>query len=242
LAVAKPVRLCVPLTSPQAVRHTSAVLWPCGDDDTSVPGLVLAHGAGTDLTDTLLRAASRGLSARGFPVLTFNFAYAEAGRGRPDPAGRLERAFRDAITVARDTIGDRPIVLGGRSMGGRIGSHVAAQGEPCAGLVLLGYPLHPAGRAERLRTEHWPSLRVPTLFVQGDRDRLCPLDLLDRERTERLTGAPSRLHVVAGADHGFALPKSDARAAETILEEIVDAVAAWLDTVVRRRTPGTLAS
>lgn len=223
-------RLRVPLRAPQAVTHTSAVLWWPRDGSRRI-GLVLGHGAGTDLSNPVLLTVGRGLADRGYPVLTFNFPYAEAGRKQPDPPARLESAFRDAISVASEAMGGRALVLGGRSMGGRIASRLAAQGEPCAGLVLLGYPLHAARRPERLRTDHWPQVTVPVLFVQGDRDRLCDLTLLERERRAHLTGTDSRLHVVAGADHAFAVRKSDGRGPGAVLDEIVGAVGDWLDTM-----------
>ncbi len=222
-------RLRFALTPPQAVSHASAVVYrPLSDGGRAA--FVLAHGAGTDLTNQLLRSVARGVAGRGYPVLTFNFAYAEAGRKRPDPAVRLEVAFRDALRFARTVLfTDRPLLLGGRSMGGRIASHLAAQGEPCAGLALLGYPLHPPGRAEKLRTAHWPQLRVPLLFVQGDRDRLCDLDLLAREREAHLRQAPSRVHVVRNGDHGFSVPAADGRTAAEVRTEVIAAVADWAD-------------
>lgn len=221
-------RLRVPLRPPQAVAHTSAVLW-CPRDQRRRVGLVLGHGAGTDLSNPVLLAVGRGLADRGYPVLTFNFAYSETGRKQPDPPARLESAFRDAITVAGEAMDGRALILGGRSMGGRIASRLAATGEPCAGLVLLGYPLHAARRPERLRTDHWPQLTVPILFVQGDRDRLCDLALLERERRAHLTATDSKLHVVAGADHAFSVRKADGRGPGAVLEEIVGAVGDWLD-------------
>lgn len=223
-------RLRVPLRPPQAVAHTSAVLWTPQTDRGGL-GLVLGHGAGTDLTNPVLLAVGRGLADHGHPVMTFNFAYAEAGRKPPDRPARLEAAFLDAIGVAEHEMGGRSTVLGGRSMGGRIASQLAAQGQPCAGLVLLGYPLHAARRPERLRTDHWGDLAVPILFVQGDRDPLCDLDLLERERRRHLSHVDSTVHVVAGADHSFAVRKADGRGASAALDEIVTVVASWLDAV-----------
>lgn len=219
-------RLRVPLSTPQACADTGAVCWS-PPWETGQPGLVLAHGAGTDVTDSVLCAVGRGLANRGHPVFVFNFPFAEVGRKRPDPQSRLEAAYRDAATAAAKHLGDRPLVLGGRSLGGRMASHLAAEGWPCAGLVLLGYPLHPIDRPERLRTGHWPALEVPVLFVQGDRDRLCDLDLFSHEREARLA-APSRLHVIPGADHGFAVRQRDGRSLREVLDEVVDAVADWL--------------
>ncbi len=217
------------MTSPQAVTHTSAVLWQ-PDEDRGGLAFVLGHGAGTDFTNPLLRTVGRGLAEHGFPVMVFNFPYTEAGRKRPDPAPRLEAAYRDALVTAQEALGaDRPLVLGGRSMGGRIASHLAADGVRCAGLVFLAYPLHPAGRPEKLRTGHWPSLGVPLLFLSGDRDRLCDLALLDRERSAHLRGVAHRLHVLTGADHGFAVRKSDGRTDGEVLAEIIGVMAEWAE-------------
>jgi predicted alpha/beta-hydrolase family hydrolase len=217
------------MTSPQAVTHCGAVLWQPEEDRDGL-AFVLGHGAGSDFTNPLLRAVGRGLAERGFPVMAFNFPYAEAGRKRPDPAIRLQAAYRDAVVTAAEALGAaRPLVLGGRSMGGRIASHLAADGVRCAGLAFLGYPLHPAGRPEKLRTGHWPALGVPLLFVSGDRDRLCDLDLLDRERAAHLRGVAHRLHIVAGADHGFSVRKADGRSDVEVLTEIIDVLAEWAE-------------
>jgi uncharacterized protein len=232
LPAAVTTRLRVPLTAPQAVTHTSAVVWePKPRPRRPRVGVVLAHSAGTDMTNVVLCGLARGLAQRGHVVATFNFAYAEANRRRPDPGPRLEAAFRDVLAMMRDRLGKVPPVIGGRSLGGRIASQLTAQGERCAGLLLLGYPLHPAGKPDRLRTGHWPELRGPILFVQGDRDRLCDLALLEQERPDKLAGADSRLHVVAGADHGFAVRKADGRSALEVLGEVVEVTAAWMQGV-----------
>jgi uncharacterized protein len=243
------VRLRVPLTSPQATTSTSAVLWRPARD-AGGPGIVLGHGAGSDLTSQVLLAVGRGLAARGYPTVAFNFAYAEAGRRRPDPPARLEQAYRDVIAAAAEAMGGRPLVLGGRSMGGRIASRLAAQGEPCAGLLLLGYPLHQRQRVEergrpipreRLRTAHWPEITVPSLFVQGDRDALADLGLLHRELRRQMTAGVSRTHVVAGADHSFGVRKMDGRTPAEVLAEVVEAAADWLDGLSSDLGPSILA-
>jgi predicted alpha/beta-hydrolase family hydrolase len=229
----RPERLRLPLTAPQAVADTSALLWrPSGES--ARPGLVLGHSAGTPVTDPLLGRIAAGLAGHGHPVLAFNFAYSEAGRRPPDPAARLEAAFGDAVAFARPLL-EGPLLLGGRSMGGRIASHLAARGEPCGGLVLLGYPLHPARRPERLRTAHWPDLRVPMLFVQGDRDRLCDLDLLERERRRLLGRVDARVHPLAGADHGF---RVRGRPPQRVTDEVVAVVAGWLATLALQNASG----
>ncbi|MGH8886267.1 MAG: alpha/beta hydrolase family protein [Egibacteraceae bacterium] len=235
-----PAALRIPLSPPQAVSETDATLWPPGKSDGRA-AVILAHGAGTDHAWPMLRAIASGLAATDHPVLTFNFAYAQAGRRRPDPAPRLITAWRDVIAGARDRLGaERPLVIGGRSMGGRIASLLAAQGVrgsppanqgvSCAGLLLLGYPLHPAGRPEQLRTTHWPALRVPILFVQGDRDALCRTDLLAHERAAHLGHVRSDLHVVAGGDHSF---KVRGRPQDAVVAEIVSVATAWLASLAR---------
>lgn len=229
-------RVRIPLSAPQVLPDTGAVVWgPPGEGDQ--PGVVLAPGAGTDITNPMLRAVGKGLAAHGHPVALFNFGYAEAGRRRPDPTARLERAYRDVLAKIRGRWGDRPLVIGGRSMGGRIASHLAADGQPCAGLLLLSYPLSPRRRAgeeaptARLRTGHWPRLRVPTLFVQGNRDALCDLTVLERERAAHLDPTLTDLHVVEGADHSFEVRKRDGRSAAEVHQEVVEAAAAWLAKV-----------
>jgi uncharacterized protein len=220
----QPLRLRLPLRQPQAVGDTTVLCWrPAGGAGQARPGVVLAPGAGSQVSGAALGGVAAGLAARGHPVLAFNFAYAERRRPFPDPPARLESAWRDAVAFARARLRG-PLVLGGRSMGGRIATHLAAAGEPCAGLALLAYPLHPPGQPQRLRTDHWPQLTVPVLFVQGDHDELCDLDLLERQRRERLGGAPSRLHLLPGADHDFQVPGRDR---DDVLDEVAAVVAGW---------------
>lgn len=236
-------RLRVEFTSAQAASSTSAVLLrprapvsgPEEAQGARKAAFVLAHGAGTDRTHPFQQAVARGLAERGHPAVLFNFGYTEAGRRRPDPMARLEAAYRDVAAAARARLPGRPLVLGGRSMGGRVASHLAAAGEACDGLVFLGYPLHPAGRPERLRTEHWPRITVPVLFVTGERDRLCDLALLEAER-RRLAAVDHRLHVVAGADHGFKVRASDRREPGEVVAEVTETVAGWTAAVLAAGT------
>lgn len=235
MAPAEPQRVRFALRPPQAVTATDAIVWS-PQPGTDRPGLVLAHGAGTDLTDPALRAVGRGLGERGVPVMAFAFPYATARRRRPDPMPRLESAYADAVGEAQRRFGHRPLALGGRSLGGRVASHLVAQGQTAAGLCLLSYPLHPAGQPERLRTGHWDRLTVPTLMISGDRDRLCDLALLDQQIA--LMPAPPRVHVVAGADHAFAVRKRDAREVADVLREVVDVADHWLRSLApQRRDP-----
>lgn len=191
--------------------------------------VALAPGAGTAMDNPLLVAVAEGLAARGHVVMRFNFPYREKGSRRPDPTKTLVATWRAAADALRAR-GDRRLVIGGRSMGGRMASMLAAEGYACDGLVFLGYPLHPAGKPGQLRDAHLPDVRAPMLFVQGTRDALCDLALL-QPVLARL-GGRARLHEVAGADHGFEVRKSDGRAPEGVLAEVIDAAADWIAEVV----------
>jgi hypothetical protein len=168
-----------------------------------------------------------GLAREGNVAVKFNFPYTEARRRAPDPRAVLERCFEAVLeAVARDsTIAPAWIAIGGKSLGGRIASYLAAGGAPVRGLVLLGYPLHPAGRPERLRSDHLPRIKVPMLFVQGTRDPLCDLALL-RPLLAHLPHAT--LHTIEGADHSFRVPRRDGRSDADVWAEIVAVAARWL--------------
>ena len=136
---------------------------------TSPSGLLLTHGAGGDSNHRLLVALEEQLE---LPVWRMDFPYRREGRRAPDRAPKLITALRDEVAVAAERLGVEPdrLAFGGRSMGGRICSMAVAEGLPASAVILLSYPLHPPGKPEMLRVDHWPDLRVPTLFVNGDRD------------------------------------------------------------------------
>ena len=145
-----------------------------GPDRGADRAVLLAHGAGSDRDGSALIAVADALSVAGVPSLRFDYPYKAAGRRAPDRPPKLEAATREAAAelVGRSGVAPERIVLGGRSMGGRICSMVVAADDdpvPALGLLLLGYPLHPAGKPERRRDEHFPRLRVPVLFVSGTR-------------------------------------------------------------------------
>jgi hypothetical protein len=194
--------------------------------------LILAHGAGNDMTAPLLLAVAEGLAARGVTVLRFNFLYKEAGKKAPDPMPKLELVYQAAIEAMR---ADEPkcLFLGGKSMGGRVASMLAAKGTACDGLVFLGYPLHPAGRPEKLRDAHLPQIKAPMLFVEGTRDALCDLALL-RPVLARLKKRAS-MHVVDGGDHSFDLLKSAGRTRESVHAEIITAIHGWIEDRAKPR-------
>jgi predicted alpha/beta-hydrolase family hydrolase len=206
-------------------RHFSA--------GTSAPLLVLAHGAGADQRHRFMVAAARRLSERGVSVVTFNFLYTERKRQAPDRAPILEATWTtvlDAVVGRLDP--SETIAIGGKSMGGRIASQVAASKPESEawrrvrGLVLLGYPLHPPGQPERPRAAHLPAIEIPILLVQGTRDAFGA-----RDEVEPVFGA-LKAHVdyefIEGGDHSFGVPKSSGHTEADILDRVADRVAAWI--------------
>jgi predicted alpha/beta-hydrolase family hydrolase len=182
--------------------------------------LVLGHGAGYNLNTKLLVDVGRALAERGIAALRFNFPYTEAGRRAPDPQPRLEACYRAvAEAVAADT--PRPF-LGGKSMGGRIASHLVADGFEACGLVFLGYPLHPPGKPERIRDAHLKGIDAPMLFLQGTRDPFATPELL-RATLESLKSA--RLVEIEGGDHSF---KVKGRSTEEVTADLVEHIAAFI--------------
>jgi len=190
--------------------------------------VILAHGAGGDMHTPFLSAVHEGLAERGYTAVKFNFPYKEAGRRVPDPTPVLEACYDrviEALRADRD-LGAARIVIGGKSLGGRMASHVAARGATVAGLLFLGYPLHPPGKPDKLRVAHLSAIRAPMLFFAGTRDPLCRLDLL-RGTLGRLPVAVT-LHVVEGGDHSFVVPKPLQRAPRAVWDEIVTVSGQWL--------------
>jgi uncharacterized protein len=169
-----------------------------------IAAAALAHGAGAGMDHPFVAGAADGLAAAGIATMRFNFPYMEGGRRVPDPTPVLLDAWNEAITVLAGRGPGLPMIIGGKSMGGRIASMLAAaQGDGFRGtaLVFFGYPLHPAGRTDRLRDAHLPRIRVPMLFLQGTRDALARLDLI--ESVVRRLAPRARLHAVPDADHSF---------------------------------------
>ena len=188
--------------------------------------VVLAHGAGGDMRSPFMDSVAAALARGGVRVLRFNFPYAEAQRRAPDRAAVLESAWRSALDRARTEARGRPVVAGGKSMGGRIASQVVAAGERVAGLVFLGYPLHPPGKPERMRAAHLREISAPMLFVEGTRDPFCPLPTL-REVLAGL-GARTTVEVVEGGDHSFKVPSSAGRSVAEAWEDVARRVALWV--------------
>jgi uncharacterized protein len=186
--------------------------------------IVLAHGAGAGQQSPFMVALGRGFGRRGVAAATFDFPYMTARRRVPDRAPVLEAAWRQAIAAGRTTFGPLPLFLGGKSMGGRIASQVAAGGDtgPLAGLVFFGYPLHPPAKPGQRRDAHLPQIAAPVLFVQGERDAFGAAEEI---RALLPSLARATLHVIAGGDHSL---KAPGRAQPHALEEALDAACGWI--------------
>ena len=187
------------------------------------PLLILAHGAGSDLTHPFMTDVARGLGEQGLYVCRFNFAYTEAGRKAPDRAPVLEETYLGVVEAVRGR--RRRFFIGGKSMGGRIAAHVAPRVAGLNGLVFLGYPLHPPGRPDRLRDAVLRDAGVPMLFVEGTRDPFCPLGTLEPVLAEI---ADADLHVIEDGDHSFNVPRSSGRSTDDARAELIAAVARWI--------------
>jgi len=187
--------------------------------------LVVGHGAGGSMYTPELVTFSEAMAARGIGAVRFNFPYAEARRRTPDRPGVLEACYR-AVAGQVGQAADR-LLLGGRSMGGRIASHLVAAGFAAAALVFLSYPLHPPGQPDRLRDKHLYGITIPMLFLQGTRDAFAQPALLQRTLAKLPTAT---LHPVENADHGL---RVTGRPSDEIISELVETTAAWIDRTLR---------
>ena len=199
---------------------------------TGTPGralFVCAHGAGGHSQDRGMSALAEALRNCGFDLVRFNFLYREQGRRAPDTMPRLKACFDAVVARARAELAPRTLVIGGRSMGGRAASMLAAEGFACDALLLLAYPLHPAGKPDKLRDAHLEDIRVPVCCFNGTRDALCTRDLMDGALDK--VGPNWEMHWLEGADHSFHVLKSSGRTDTDVLHEICDASAAWIERV-----------
>jgi len=217
--------------------RTTALVYPANPaaprDAASRATLILGHGAGAGQRSGFMISVSGALAALGLDVVTFNFLYTEQQRRIPDRPPVLEACYRSVIDAVRREVDSARVFtfIGGKSMGGRIATQVAAADPdlPIAGVVLLGYPLHPPGRAEQRRDKHLPSVGRPMLFVQGSRDSFgTPAELspvlasLDK----------AALHVVEGGDHSFKLSRTDPAKQAAVFGIIERAIVAWMNGVI----------
>jgi predicted alpha/beta-hydrolase family hydrolase len=191
-------------------------------------GIVLAHGAGAGQDHPWMVRMRNGLASAGRAVLTFDYAYIAAGRRSPDRPPRLLDVHAAAFEAMAGRV--ERVVLAGKSMGGRMASHlVGDRGFDAAGLVYYAYPLVPLGKGEPRPTDHLDRITVPQLFFAGTRDRLSPPPLVE-EIVRRLPSA--EMVIVAGADHSFRVPKQSGRSDEETMADLVATTAAWMDRVL----------
>jgi predicted alpha/beta-hydrolase family hydrolase len=183
------------------------------------------------MADSGVLGLAEQLRRRGFHVVRFNFLYKEKGSRRPDPMPRLKECVAAVAAHACREIAPQALILGGRSMGGRAASMLAADGFSCAGLLLLAYPLHPAGKPEELRDAHLAKIAVPVLCLNGTRDMLCRRDLMEAV-ADRLRGRWT-MHWLEGADHSFHVLRSSGRSDEDVLGEIAEASGNWVSSLGR---------
>lgn len=208
------------------------VAWdpPIGDETGAV--FVCAHGAGGQMNDRSILAATHALRDRGIATVRFNFLYRERGSGRPDPMPKLLACWQAVVASVRTKLAPDLLVLGGRSMGGRAASMLVADGDACDGLLLLAYPLHPPGQPDKLRVEHLPRITVPVLCINGTRDPFCEPPLM--ERTLAGLGPNWQMLWLDGADHSFHVLKSSGRTDRDVLQEVADTTSRWLQTISKR--------
>lgn len=211
-----------------------------GDLGAAGPVCLLAHGAGVPMDHALMADFAGRLARRGLTTVRFNYPYTErrareGGRRPPDRMPKLLAAHSAALDWLRERAPDRPVILGGKSMGGRASSLLLAGAGPASaesleavrGAFFWGYPLHPPKKPEQLRTDHWPQLEHPCLFLQGTRDPLCPLDSLKRE-LPKLAG-PRDVHVVDGGDHSLEVLKRSGLDQDAVFDAVADRVWSWAE-------------
>jgi predicted alpha/beta-hydrolase family hydrolase len=192
---------------------------------------VMAHGAGAGMKHPFLAAVAAGLKARGIASLRYQFPYMEAGGKRPDPPKLAQAAVRAAVVEAARRLPELPLMAGGKSFGGRMTSQAqAAVPLPgVRGLAFLGFPLHPPGRPSRDRADHLFDVKIPMLFLQGTRDALADLHEL-RPLCEALAPRAS-LQLFENADHSFHVPARSGRTDRQVLDDLLEAFAAWVDAL-----------
>ena len=215
----------------------TALVYPADKKNHAGITVVLGHGAGANQASGFMRMFAKGLASRGLDVMTFNFIYMEQGRSVPDQKPKLEACFRAVIETAlkHKKLKKNALVIGGKSMGGRIASQVMAGEEreafagDVAGLVFLGYPLHPPGQSLKLRVEHLEHIHKPMLFVQGTRDALGTPDEI-QPYIKNLRPA-AKIYAIEGGDHSFRAPKKFGMPQEQVFESAMDEIDRWVRSI-----------
>lgn len=211
---------------------TVSALWQ--ESTGAGPCLVLAHGAGAGMTHPAMATAADGLARRGVATLRYQFPFMERGAKRPDSPPLAQATVRAAVDAARELAAGRALFAGGRSFGGRMtsGAEAASPLPGLAGLVFFAFPLHPAGRPGRERAAHLAAIGRPMLFLQGTRDTLADLALLQATVAE--LGPRATLELAPDADHTFHVPARTGRRDPDVLAALLDAAAAWMAAQAKR--------
>lgn len=194
--------------------------------------LVLAHGAGAGMSHPFMETVATGLAARGIATLRYQFPYMEKGSKRPDAPAVAHAAVRAAVGEAARRCPQLPLVAGGKSFGGRMTSQAQATAPlpDVRGLAFLGFPLHPPGKPSIDRAAHLSDVKIPMLFLQGTRDELADLNLL--EPFIKDLGSRATLHVVKDGDHSLHVPARSGRKNAEVMAEALDGVVAWIGGLV----------
>jgi predicted alpha/beta-hydrolase family hydrolase len=185
------------------------------------PGVILGHGAGGNMNARFIRYFQEQIADHGYPCMRFNFFYSEAGKKAPDPQPLLIACYEAALKAMPQD----QIVIGGKSMGGRIASYLADH-KKVSGLVFLGYPLHPPGKTDQLRDAHLYKIKKPMLFISGTKDPFARFDLL--QSTIDRIGKNAGIFAIPGGGHSFEVPKKENRTEASILKECSDKLTGWL--------------
>ena len=228
------------MTSSNATPVTIVV-----DDARTVSGLLLAppraracylfaHGAGAGMTHPFMAAMAAGLEDRGIASLRYQFPYMERGSKRPDTPKVAHAAVRAAVAEAARVLPGMPLLAGGKSFGGRMTSQAqaAAPLPGVVGLLFLGFPLHPAGKPSIERAQHLAAIRIPMLFVQGTRDEMADVTLI--ESTVGALGRHATLHWVHDGDHSLRVPARSERDPQQVLDGVFDAIQRWIEGLAER--------
>ena len=215
-------------------EETSAIYDPAANDGGA--SFVFAHGAGGNMNDRGVVATARALNQRGISTVRFNFLYKEKKSSRPDPMPKLKDTFSAVVDRVRKEVSPPTLIIGGRSMGGRAASMLAADGFDAAGLLLLAYPLHPPGKPDQLRDAHLPSITMPVICFNGTRDPFCTPSLM--EDVLKRVKTSWEMHWVEGADHSFHVLKSSGKTDAQVLDEMADTIKNWIDRRAEDRKDG----
>ncbi|CAN5917589.1 alpha/beta fold hydrolase [soil metagenome] len=214
---------------PVGAEQTSAISEAATEGD-DIALFVCAHGAGGNIADRSTVASANALRAQGFGVVRFNFLYKDKGSGRPDAMPKLTNTFSAVVARARAELGQpRPLIIGGRSMGGRAASVMASEGFDADGLLLLAYPLHPPGQPEKLRDAHLASITMPVLAFSGTRDPFVTPDIMTRVLTT--VTAPWEMQWVDGADHSFHVTKASGTNDSAVMTRIAEQSREWVQSL-----------